>query len=498
MIGNFSGKKSINNRAVSPVIGVILIVAVTVALVALATVIVFDIGSDVSDTADATVQFDQDGDTVEAQIIRNENVAEFTLQAPDGSTDEASDVGETMSLEAEEGTYSVIAELESGETEVLTSTDVDMGSEENGETVSGQATVNPEIEEATVEAYNAEGELVAYDITDSDGEYELVVNDVEDVQIVLSAEGETEVNNDNPLYAGATQDGAETVDFEFDEDELETVEVGGEDVYVIQGLDGSDTDSIYNVAHLQLINEDLDGDYELQRNIDASETYEWSDSFTPIGDDDEFGDRDEDEFTGSFDGQDYEVDGLTIDRSDEGFVGLFGSVDEEGVVENVGVTNADVKGEVAVGGLVGYNDAGDVSESYVTGDVEGDFDVGGLVGFNDDGDVSESYSTGDVDGVEVVGGLVGFNDDGDVSESYSTGDVKGEVAVGGLVGLGDDVVESSYWDTEVTGQDDSDAGTGLNTDEMTGDSATDNMSGFDFESTWVTVEEDYPALQQEE
>jgi archaeal flagellin N-terminal-like domain len=35
--------------AVSPVIGVILLVAVTVALVALATVIVFDIGSDVSE-----------------------------------------------------------------------------------------------------------------------------------------------------------------------------------------------------------------------------------------------------------------------------------------------------------------------------------------------------------------------------------------------------------------------------------------------------------------
>ena len=48
-------KAKTTEDAVSPVIGVILLVAVTVALVALATVIVFDIGSDVSDTADATV-----------------------------------------------------------------------------------------------------------------------------------------------------------------------------------------------------------------------------------------------------------------------------------------------------------------------------------------------------------------------------------------------------------------------------------------------------------
>jgi len=65
--------------AVSPVIGVILLVAVTVALVALATVIVFDIGSDVSDTADATVQLEQSGDSVQATVIRNENVKSFTL-----------------------------------------------------------------------------------------------------------------------------------------------------------------------------------------------------------------------------------------------------------------------------------------------------------------------------------------------------------------------------------------------------------------------------------
>ena len=122
--------------AVSPVIGVILLVAVTVALVALATVIVFDIGSDVSDTADATVQLDgatqasvpsgtnESKEGVQATIIRNENVAQLNLSSPDDSLEiGSSQVGDSFTLYNGTGTYSVIAELDDGSTEVLTSTD---------------------------------------------------------------------------------------------------------------------------------------------------------------------------------------------------------------------------------------------------------------------------------------------------------------------------------------------------------------------------------------
>jgi len=119
-----------DDSAVSPVIGVILLVAVTVALVALATVIVFDIGSDVSDTADATVQLTQSGDSIEANVIRNQNVASFSLQV-DGTGSVAT--GDEFGAESGAGasavasgladgdTVTVVAELESGESEVLTS-----------------------------------------------------------------------------------------------------------------------------------------------------------------------------------------------------------------------------------------------------------------------------------------------------------------------------------------------------------------------------------------
>ena len=120
--------------AVSPVIGVILLVAVTVALVALTTVIVFDIGSDVSDTADATIQLDGATNTsseageagVQATIIRNENVAQFNLSSPNNNNSLEignSQVGDSFTLYDGTGTYSVIAELDDGSTQVLTSTD---------------------------------------------------------------------------------------------------------------------------------------------------------------------------------------------------------------------------------------------------------------------------------------------------------------------------------------------------------------------------------------
>jgi len=126
----FKAKKT-DDDAVSPVIGVILLVAVTVALVALATVIVFDIGSDVSDTADATVQLEQSGDDVVATVVRNENVDSFLLaDDEDGESDSFDSVGDTETLDISDngeagdtGTVSVIATLEDGSDEVLTSTD---------------------------------------------------------------------------------------------------------------------------------------------------------------------------------------------------------------------------------------------------------------------------------------------------------------------------------------------------------------------------------------
>jgi len=159
-----------------------------------------------------------------------------------------------------------------------------------------------------------------------------------------------------------------------------------------------------------------------------------------------------DPFTGSLDGQGYEIRDLYIIRPDEDGVGLFGSVSGGVVIENLGVVNAQVTGHDYVGSLVGENHEGTVSNSYSTGSVTGYQWVGGLLGMNEwASDVSNLYSTGDVGGQSNVGGLMGGNS-GTVGSSYSTGSVtSSDHSVGGLAGGNWGTVRNSYSTVSVTG-----------------------------------------------
>jgi hypothetical protein len=156
-------------------------------------------------------------------------------------------------------------------------------------------------------------------------------------------------------------------------------------------------------------------------------------------------------FNSIFDGQGYEIRDLSINRTDESGVGLFGDVDKGGVVRNVTVVNATVTGMRNVGGLVGWNE-GTVSSSNFTGSVNGSNEyVGGLVGRNDGGTVENSYSTGSVSGGSSVGGLVGGNE-GKVDDFYSISNLIGsDMHVGGLVGWNDRTVSSSNSTGSVNG-----------------------------------------------
>ena len=140
-------------------------------------------------------------------------------------------------------------------------------------------------------------------------------------------------------------------------------------------------------------------------------------------------------FTGTLDGQGYDVRDLFIDRPDEDGVGILRFVGAGGIIRNVGVVNAVVIGRAYVGSLVGGNKWGVVMNCYCTGTVAGEMDVGGLVGYHGGGStVSNSYSTSSVTGNWRVGGLVGWQHFGSISNSYSTGAVAGQGDVGGLVG----------------------------------------------------------------
>ncbi len=154
-------------------------------------------------------------------------------------------------------------------------------------------------------------------------------------------------------------------------------------------------------------------------------------------------------FTGSLDGQGYEIRDLFVGRPGEFQVGLFGSV-YEATIENVGVVNAAVTGYSTVGGLVGSSHWGTVTNCWFSGDVIGSQGrAGGLVGWNG-GTVSDCHASGSVTGTRYVGGLVGISS-GAVGRSHFSGSVTGIQEVGGLVGLSSGAVGRSHSNGSVTG-----------------------------------------------
>jgi len=79
--------KQSTDRGVSPVIGVILLVALTVALVALAATVVFDISSETGDAGTAAIDYDE-GDSI---TVISEGTAEDAEIRHDGVEGDAAE-----------------------------------------------------------------------------------------------------------------------------------------------------------------------------------------------------------------------------------------------------------------------------------------------------------------------------------------------------------------------------------------------------------------------
>lgn len=242
-------------------------------------------------------------------------------------------------------------------------------------------------------------------------------------------------------------------------------------IYIMPGQVGSGTvDDPYIITTAEELDElrnDLTAHYKLGNDIDLSaylaeggQGYlKWGDSgWAPIGR------YYSDDFSGSLDGDGFQITGLWIKR-DNDYVGLFGGVlnavikdlvvklGTEGIsgLSDVGglaggqrggsiegcYTSGAVNATGSAGGLVGYQYSGSIKNCYTLGTINGGGSLGGLVGYQNGGSILNSYAVGNVNGTgNYVGGLVGFQyHDGSIESSYATGDVIGENIVGGLVGV---------------------------------------------------------------
>lgn len=168
-------------------------------------------------------------------------------------------------------------------------------------------------------------------------------------------------------------------------------------------------------------------------------------------------------FTGCFNGNNHMVSNLRFNDSNRNYVGLFGSLRNDAVIQNLHLVGINIKGKQFVGGLVGSNRNSTIINCSVEGKVSGwnhtggmlgknmfskvyrcwvNADVvatnlftGGLSGNNQSGEILQCYFIGKISGRETVGGLVGQNtSNGLVAESFSLVDIKGFKSIGGLLG----------------------------------------------------------------
>jgi len=194
--------------------------------------------------------------------------------------------------------------------------------------------------------------------------------------------------------------------------------------------------------------------FKLMMNIDLEEFIEDEypqSGWMPVG-------NSSSKFKGTLDGNGNAISGLTINRENMDFVGLFGYTDGA-TIKNLTI-NANVKGRNNVGIISGNAQNGTISNCFVEGNVVGVNNVGGVTGYSTNETLSDCYSaanitgTGDyiggisgrdgtvincvvnnimVSGHDYIGGIIGS---GTVRNSVFGGIVKGNSIIGGLSGYG--------------------------------------------------------------
>ena len=226
------------------------------------------------------------------------------------------------------------------------------------------------------------------------------------------------------------------------------------DVKKLNGTAHTDYDymRVHDVYELQHMDANRDGGqrktygrYMLAGDIDARETKNWNEGFQPIGND---GSRNPSDFVGRFDGARHTITGLTVQQGDAAYNehrcrGLFGSISDGAVIENVSLKDASVSGNVYVGGIVGSADTGSIIRNVsFSGAVHGlgnhgyNNSYGGIAGTISGGSrIENAYNEGTVEGNGMVGGIVGYAlQQNTIQNVRNAGKVLGNSELGGIAG----------------------------------------------------------------
>lgn len=167
-------------------------------------------------------------------------------------------------------------------------------------------------------------------------------------------------------------------------------------------------------------------------------------------------------YSGTFDGQNHIITGLTIYQPSATSVGFFAKLISGGIIKNVGLVNVNITGngyQSGVGSLVGEMSSSSVSNSFSIGNVTGtgstQSDVGCLIGYMKSGSqLTNSFSAGTVISTGAGSqGFVGGMWSSSVNNSFSTCNVTGSFQSRGLTYVfgGGSTVNNFYWNNLTRG-----------------------------------------------
>lgn len=188
-------------------------------------------------------------------------------------------------------------------------------------------------------------------------------------------------------------------------------------------------------------------------------------------------------YTGTFDGNNHTIRGLTVTGSNE-YAGLFGYIGSGGTVKNVKLEDVQIATTNSygyAGGVAGYS-RGTIENCSVSGSVSSNYSAGGVVAQQFGNSITGCSSSATVKGTAEVGGVAGKTDNSaTLTACYATGNVTFERAstintfAGGVVGSnGGGTLIACYATGSVTG---TGTGTGsIYVGGVTGDNASGTLT----------------------
>lgn len=167
-------------------------------------------------------------------------------------------------------------------------------------------------------------------------------------------------------------------------------------------------------------------------------------------------------FSGSYNGQNHTIDGLTISRSGSVWQGMFGFTSGANI-SNLNLTNVSITSGGNCGGVIGRAEGGTINYCKVTGSISGGQSTAGIAGLtygtainycvnkssisgngNTGGLVGSCYDNSQIkfcynEGAVVSagsysGGLIGYLTNSNIQNCYNRGSIQGGAETGGLVG----------------------------------------------------------------